>query len=142
MQLAEANNIFLNALNSGQESSDEAPSAHSSSDSDIGPSDDEMRGLTPKLTKFQKLDLKASFVSTMSSKMSLSSMNKLFPDADVKKDMYKKSKELDVEEFGIFRSENVTFTETFQLNLPLYTSLKICKVSNKMRYLWARIFSK
>ena len=115
-QLVEANNIFLNALNSEQENSDEDPSANSSTDSDIGPSDDEMRGLTPKLTKFQKLDLKTSFVSTMSSKMSLPSMNNLFPDANVKKDMYKKSKELDVKEFGIFRSENVTFAENFQLN--------------------------
>ena len=81
--MIEPNKIFFNALNSEQESSDEAPSTHSSSDSDIGPSDDEMRELTPKLTTFQKLDLKGSFVSTMSSKMSLSTMNKLFPDANV-----------------------------------------------------------
>ena len=35
---------------------------------------------------------------------------------NVKKDMYKKSKELDMEKFGIFRSENVIFMKNFQLN--------------------------
>ena len=120
MELVDANNKFFTALNSEQATSDEAPSVHSSSDSDIGPSDDEMRGLTPKLTKFQKLDLKTSFVSTMSSKMTLTSMNNLFPDANVTQHMHTYSKTLDLKKFNLHRRKNTTIIENSQLNFHLY----------------------
>ena len=107
--LVEANSLFFKALNSAQETSDEdSPSDESSCSSDIELSDDEFRGLTPKLTQIQKWDLKTSFVSTMSDKMGLTKMNKIFPEAKIKREMFDKSKDLDLGEFGILRSQNVT----------------------------------
>ena len=116
--MVEANNQFFKALNTEQETSSEELSSDdfsSDSEDDSGPSADEIRKLTPKLTLFQKLDVKTSFVSTLSDKMSLTSLNKLFPEANVSRNMYETSRKLDLDQFGILRSENVTFSKNLSI---------------------------
>ena len=46
--------------------------------------------------------------------MGLAKMNKLFPDARVQQPMFEKSKELDLGEFGILRTQNVTCVPQYQ----------------------------
>ena len=99
--MTESTDRFFEALNLPQEKSESSES----SDSDFE-SEDKIK-LTPKLTLHQKQDIKMSFTSTFSDWLPRSELNQTFPEAKVGRTMYKNSKNLDLEEFGIYRSAEV-----------------------------------
>ena len=105
--MIESSDKFFGALDLPQEKSESSESSENSESSDSDFELEEKNKLTPKLTLHQKQDIKISFISTFSDWLPRTELNNTFPEAKVGRTIYNSLKNLDMEEFGIHRSEGV-----------------------------------